>query len=303
MKKSQLSKKLLWSMGIITSALLVGCGGGGGSSTPVVTDPIVTDPIVTDPVVIDPVKKGVTSLFGTLGESNNKEAIAVLTIDTDNDGRYDGKEDTRLSVESKNGSFGFERIEMPESETRKGQLIVTVDGYAPYQSVVSLSNGNSVSVDASSALSKPALKEVIKVSNLSSSARMSSVIEFGINNKGGELQSFSRLISLSQLKAEADLPIEDGRVASYTFNTASIPPEVQTVEATMQTFDSTKPEEMNNFPGTFTGTGLGGTKSATDEVVGLESAAFDLLVLKDENGEEIKLLPTLAKLGKKSGCE
>lgn len=289
-------KILLNGIAVIASALLIGCG-GGSSSNPPADDPIVIDP-VDDPIVTPPTFKGVASISGTLG-SSGKDGIASLKLDIDGDGKYDGKEDTRLSVESKDGSFTFAKIDTLNGKQLKGQLIVSVDGYAPYQQVVTISDGDTLAIDASGAISKPALKEVVSLASLSPSARMGSIIEFGINNSGGELQSFSRLISLSQLKAEADLPIEDGRVSSYTFATASIPPEVTTVEATMQAFDSTKSEDMKNFPGTFTGYGLDGSKSATGDEVGLESAAFDLLVLKDQNGEEIKLLASTSKLTQK----
>lgn len=275
----------------IASLFLVSCGGGGGG-TPASNDD-------EQQVVVPPAKfKGVASISATLG-SSDKEGVAVLKLDIDGDGKYDGKEDTRLSVESKDGSFTFAKIDTLNGKELKGQLIVSVDGYAPYQQVVTIVDKDTLSIDASGAISKPALKEVVSLASLSPSARMGSVIEFGINNNGGKLQSFSRLISLSKLKAEADLPISDDRVSSYTFATASIPTDVQTVEATMQTFDSTKPEDMKNFPGTFTGYGLDGSKSATGDEVGLESAAFDLLVLKDQNGEEIKLVSNTSKLTQK----
>ena len=275
----------------IASLFLVSCGGGGGG-TPASNDN-------DQQVVVPPAKfKGVASISATLG-SSDKEGVAVLKLDIDGDGKYDGKEDTRLSVKSKDGSFTFAKIDTLNGKELKGQLIVSVDGYAPYQQVLTIADKDTLSIDASGAISKPALKEVVSLASLSPSARMGSVIEFGINNNGGKLQSFSRLISLSQLKAEADLPISDDRVSSYTFATASIPTDVQTVEATMQTFDSTKPEDMKNFPGTFTGYGLNGSKSATGDEVGLESAAFDLLVLKDQNGEEIKLVSNTSKLTQK----
>lgn len=280
-----LREKLLYSgMAVIASSLLVGCGGGGGAtSTPAAPVAKIKD---------------LASLSATLGNSS-KEGIAVLKLDTDGDGKYDGKADKRLSVASKDGSFTFNKIDTSGGKEMKGQLIITVDGYVPYQKVVTIAGGDTLSVDASGAISKPALKEVVSLASLSPSARMSSVIEFGINKNGDKLQSFSRLISLSQLRAEANLPVSDGRVSTYTFGTASIPTGVKTVEATMQAFDSTKPKDIDNFPGTFTGYGLNGGKSATGDEVGLESAAFDLLVLKDQNGEKIKLAPTVSKLGKK----
>ncbi len=231
---------------------------------------------------------GVASLSGSVGDVVNP-ITAVLEIDADGDGAYGGKEDRTLSVASTNGSFTFGNIAVVKDVVLKGQLIVTVDGYAPYQQVVSLTDGNSIVVDASAALNKPALKEVVSLAGLSQSARMNSVVEFGIRQSGTKVESFSRLISLSQFRAEADLPIGDDRVSSYTFDTGSFPEDVETVEATMQAFDSTKPEDIKNFPGTFTGKGLGGSKSAADEEVGLLSAAFDLLVLKDQNGQDITL--------------
>jgi len=240
---------------------------------------------------------GIASLSGNAGDVVNP-ITAVLELDVDGDGLYAGKGDRTLSVEARNGSFTFDNIALVKGVKLNGQLIVTAEGYAPLQKLVSFEDGDSVVVDASAALNKPALKEVVNLSGLSSSARMNSVMEFGIRKEGTKVESFSRLISLSQFRAEANLPVDDGRVSTYTFDTGSIPADVKTVEVTMQAFDSTKPDDIQNFPGSFRGYGEGGLAKASGSEVGLESAAFDLLVMKDQNGKEITLETPANKLNK-----
>jgi len=282
MKSRYLQKCFL---GLAASALLIGCGGGGSGGGG-----------GGDGGGGSPSFKGLASLSGTLGV--DKEGFARLLLDTDGDGKYDGKSDITASIKFKDGSFRFEGIKTLKDTVLQGQLIVTVPGYAPYQRIVSLHAGQSYVIDASSALNKPALKEVVSLEGLSKSARMGSVIQFGINKTAEGMQAFSRLISLGQLAAEDSFPVEDGRVSTYQFATASIPEDVKTVEATMQAFDSTKSEDIGNFPGSFRGYGQGGAKSAAGgDEVGLASAAFDLLVLKDQNGQEITLKTEASKLG------
>ena len=195
-----------------------------------------------------------------------------------------------------NGAFAFEDVIVPTGSSVKAQLIVEVDGYAPYQKILTLTAGDNVSLLAEAA-KIPLFKEVVKLSDLSASARMTSVIQFGIRDGADGLESFSRLMSLSELHAEADLPLENGTEATYTFPTGSFPAGVETVEANMQAFDSSDPEDIQYFPGDFSGTGLGGAASAADDEVGLESAAFDMIALKDQNGNPIQLKGSASKLG------
>jgi len=223
------------------------------------------------------------------GEVETGTATAVLELDMDDDGIFNGKADQRIEVSFNKGNFTLNHIVIPEGIKIKGQLTVTVDGYAPYLRVVTVQSGDSILIDASNALNKPALKEVVSLEGLSSSARMNSVVEFGIRKNGDKRESFSRLMSLSEFRAQADVPVGDGRVSTFTLDTGSIPAHVKTVEATLQAFDSTKKEDIGNFPGEFKGKGLNGAKFAADDEVGLESAAFDMFVLKDQNGKNIAL--------------
>ena len=88
-------------------------------------------------------------------------------------------------------------------------------------------------------------------------------------------------------------------VSAYNFETKTFPDGVVTVSANMQAFDSTNPDDISHFPGGFSGVGMSGDKSGADDEVGLASAAFDMIVLTDQDGEQIKLESSKSKLGSK----
>ena len=54
--------------------------------------------------------------------------------------------------------------------------------------------GTKKSIDASDVTKIPIMKEVVKLPSVGSSARMSSVVQFGIRNGTSGLESFSRLV-------------------------------------------------------------------------------------------------------------
>ncbi len=257
----------------LAATALIGCGGGGGTPPPSGGG-----------------GGGVTklsSLAGSVGDSS-KQGRAILKIDKDDDGKFDGKGDLTLTVNVESGAFVFDRIETPEDKLVHGQLIVIMDGYAPFQKAVSLRGGQPFSIDASAALGKPSLKAVVKLGGMSHSARMNTVVQFGIQKSAKGLTAFSRLVSLSKL-ASGEVTDVNGSLSTYQFGLASFDDNVTLLQADMQAFDSTKAEDIEHFPGTFRGYGQSGGKSAADDEVGLQSAAFDMLVLTDQNGQKVSL--------------
>ncbi|BDY12649.1 PKD domain-containing protein [Hydrogenimonas cancrithermarum] len=290
-------KNKMSSLLLAASITFVGCGGGGGGGG---TEPAGT--ITANGVTVVSGTTG-SQTSGTSGRSifktrqtsgTESAAVASVTVDTNEDGIFDEKDPTfTSSVE--NGAFSVEIPLQNLEKTYKGRISVIADGYAPYNKIIEIKAGQTINVLAE-AEKIPVLKETVNLSDLSESARMGSYIRFGIRTTAdGGVNSFSKLVSLSELKAEADANASLGKedLATYTFPLASVPKEVKTLDVTMQAFDSTKPDELQYFPGEFKGKGLSNKANAADDEVGLISAAFDMFVMRDQNGDPVKLIETV----------
>lgn len=278
------------------SFAFVGCSGGGGGGGGTVTPTTTT--------------VSTTSVSGTTGSTSTTstpapsraistsattttvaEGTATLIIDSNANGSFEDSDDLRYSVAVTNGSFSFDEVSLGDLNTTKALLTVEKEGYAPYTKVLTLTKDNAVSVLAEIG-SKPILTEVIDLSSLSASARASSFVKFGVKEGANGVESFSKLMSLSEFKAEADLNLsQDGTVSESVIPTGAFPSGVQSVTANMQSFDSSNPDDFTYFPGALSGHGKPGvTASATtDTEVGLESAGFDMIKLSDQDGNHIDL--------------
>jgi len=273
-------RSMIFSM--VATIAIIGCGGGGSSST-VNTVGDIKPP--TPNYKLD----GSSALSGFIKDGINK-GNALLKLDVDNDGEYDGKNDLKYNIGISDGTFTFTNIKTPKDGKIEGQLVVTVDGYAPYQQLITLHNGDALSVDASAALNKPILKSVVNLANMSQSARLSSFIRFGIKEDSNGLRAFSKLMTLKQLQAEEkNATVGEDALSSYTISLSAVPSGVKVLQASMQAFDSSKEDDLKNFPGAFKGVGLGGKKLSANEEVGLKSAAFDMFNLTDQNGKTVVL--------------
>ena len=232
-----------------------------------------------------------SSLSTMVTNTGNADATATLKVDSNANGRYDDSDDLRYSVAVTKGSFSFNDISLGNRHETKALLTVEKEGYPPYTKVLTLKKDNALSVLAKIG-SKPVLTEVIDLSKLSSADRASSFVKFGVREGANGVESFSKLMSLSEFKAEADLNLsQDGTMSESLIPTGAFPSNVQTVTAKMQSFDSSNPDDFTYFPGALSGHGKPGlTATATgNQEVALESAGFDMMKLTDQNGDHIDL--------------
>jgi len=299
---------------VVVSALVaglsfttVGCSGGSGgsSSTPQTGGGGGGSPS-TAPAAVTSVS-GLTSSSGgsgvngsgtlSRGVSSQNEGSAELIVDANGNGSYNDSEDVTYVTPIVNGTFSFDNVSVDanESVVRNALLTVSKEGFAPYKQLVKLSKGNVVSVLAK--MDKPVLTEVIDLSSLSKSQRASSFVRFGTKDDGSGVQSFSQLMSLSEFRAMADVNLsQDGTQSESIIPVGAFPSDVKKLTVQMQSFDSSNPDDFSHFPGALSGHGKPGLSSALSrgqvgDEVRLESAAFDLLKLTDQNGEMVDLQP------------
>jgi len=190
------------------------------------------------------------------------------------------------------GSFSFDSVVVDETKPTLAQLTLSKKGYAPVVRTLSLKKDNTLSIYADIA-AKPVLTEVIDISSLSQTDRANTFVKFGVTAQNGSLSSFSKMMTLSELKAEA-VDLGAGTLSQTTIPLTAFNADVKSITANMQAFDSTKAKDIALFPGKFSGHGYSastiGTQATTDtEEVALESAAFDLIDLRDQNGNQIDL--------------
>jgi len=285
MKKSS----FIYNLVIVIAAFVIsGCGGGGDNP---IKNPPKNPPSQEPPALQEPRLSGNSTILGDLKQSDIT-GLATLKLDIDSDNSFNSKYDKTLQTPINEGKFEFFNIPTLEDKELKGQLIVEVEGYAPFQMIVTLHKDDSLTIDAHAALNKPLFKQSVKLSGAQPGSVRSGVIEFGIKQDGNKLKPFARLLSLSQFKAmaegESNVSLGDGSITSYYVDVSSIPQDVEIIEATMQAFDSTKEKDLQNFPGEFKGVGLNGNAKANGEVVGLESIAFDYIKFTDQNGKKIE---------------
>ena len=326
--KSGPVKSVAVSAFLAFSLLLSGCGGGGGGSASesAAGGGTVSGGGSTGLTATSVTARGVAVVSGSVsGQSGTTssssaspfastrgvspttvQATAALTVDADETGVFDQKDPTFTAV-TQNGVFSFEVPVADATKEYSARLSVVAEGYAPYNKIVRIKAGKSVNVRADAA-TIPVIRENIDLSTLNASARMTSFVRVGVRKEGGALTGFSKLLSLSDLKAEADqnLSPEAGTEADYTFPVSAIPDSVKSLDISMQAFDSTDPDQLALFPGEFVGKGLEEHAGVTGGEVGLISAAFDLFDIRDQDGNPVTLTePPADKLSASadmSGC-
>jgi len=300
---------------LAVSLSFVGCSGGGGDSGATTQAGGTTPPVssaVSTATVSGSVGSSNKSVSGSSTVANTTSAVdilATLIVDGNGNGKFDDPSDIKLSTRVVDGTFTFENVEVDENGTTEALLSVTRDGFAPYVQTLSLTKDNVVSILAD-VQKKPLYQEVIQLPK-SDEARATSFMVFGMKDGGGGIESFSKLMSLSEFKAMADtnVSLEDsGEITKSVIPVAAFPKGVKTVTASMQSFNSSDPEDFEFFPGKLSGHGKPGlTASATNgnDEVDLESAGFDLLKLTDQNGKLINLEPvgSVSKLSAQAGTE
>ncbi len=247
---------------------------------------------------------GLSSSVSTLGTLFSASATvaevidgsANLIVDSNANGVFDA-DDIRYSAPVVNGSFSFSEVVVSATVKTKAQLSVAKEGFAPYVKTLWLTKDNALTVLAEIG-KKPIFTEVIDLSALSPAQRASSFVKFGVTSTSSGISSFSKLMSLSDLKAEVELNATEGGVLSTSLiPTGAFPSDTTSVTASLQAFDSTNPEDFNYFPGSLSGHGkptLGTTATTDTTEKSLESAGFDMIKLTDQNGEQIDLAPVSA---------
>lgn len=298
--------KMKIKISLVTSALalglalsMLGCsssgggdGGGGGGSAVTTSYTSVSGTTGASSGALTP-----GSLFSTsVADTDVIDGSATLIVDSNSNGTFD-TDDIKYSAPIVNGSFSFSEVAVSATVQTKAQLSVAKDGFAPYVKTLMLTKDNALTVLAEIG-KKPVYTEVIDLSALSSTDRASSFVKFGIASTDSGISSFSKLMSLSEFKAEVDLNTSDnGILSSSVIPAGAFPTDVTTVTASMQAFDSTDAEDFNYFPGSLSGHGkpaIGASATTDTTEKSLESAGFDMIKLTDQNGEQIDLAPVSA---------
>lgn len=278
------------------SLAMIGCSSdsSGGGTAPVGTNTTSYGTASVSGTTATEETTGVapTGVFSAQAEiTQDTSANATLIVDENNDGVYgDSKDVIYTSQVMSDGSFGFEMVRVPETGSVKAQLTVKKDGYAPYTKVISLSNQQNLSLVADAA-STPVGVEVITLPEAGSATRKMSYLKIATGMGSMGVQTYAKVMSLSELQASADVPtFGNGTQSESVIPTASFPDDVTSVTATMRAFDPTDAEDIKKFPGEFKGAGRdAGAAQNTNEIEGLVSVSFDLLELEDQNGNLIEL--------------
>ena len=295
---------------LCTTVLTVGCSSGGGSSS---SDDGGGGGTVTAATTVVSGTTGAGSSAATTSSgafssqtavTESTDTVAVLRVDKNGDGLLDENDLTYSIPVLSDGSFTFDNVAVDATKPTKAQLSVAKEGFAPVVKTVTLTKDTPLSIFADVS-NTPVLTEVVELP-ATASDRANTFLKFGITSGENGLSSFSKLMTLSELQAEADVPLGEG-----TLTTASIPADafdlkVKSVTVQMQAFDSTKADDIAHFPGEFSGHGkpvLGSSATGDDTEGALESAAFDLIKLTDQNGENIELQMTSDKLAGTAGAD
>ncbi|MBU1659442.1 hypothetical protein KKG72_10400 [bacterium] len=269
---------------------LAGCSSGGGDSSGDTTDPVVVtgSSALSGTIAQDTSGDVVTapSRFSAMSVSDiDADASAQLVVDLSKNKIYGDSGDVKYtSVVGVNGSFEFKDVQVNKSGETKAELTVSKNGFAKVTKVVTLTDGQNVSVVAEAG-ALPVLTEVVSIDR-NTTVPGGSYLKLGIKQTSTGLSSYSRIMSLSELHAEATDPsfgLED--VSSSVIPLDTVPPSVTEITADIQAFDPTSEEDSKYFPGEYKGTGVGGSTEERQ----LVSAAFDLVSLKDQNGDPVVL--------------
>ena len=286
---------------LCASVLTVGCSGGGGSSSGSGSDngggsgTVSTATTTVSGTTGSASSAGATSssLFSTqlsAVPTPSNDTTALLRVDKNGDGILDESDYIYSIPVLSDGSFSFDAVTVDEKNATKAQLTVKKEGYAPIVKTVTLRKDTPFSIFADIG-TKPLLTEVVKLPTTASD-RANSFLKFGVTSNEGGVASFSKLMTLSELKAEAAVGLGAGTLTTASIPVSAFGSGVKSVTVKMQTFDSTKKDDIGHFPGAFSGHGkpaIGSSATSDTTENALESAAFDLLELTDQNGNAIDL--------------
>ena len=278
---------------LCATVLTVGCSGSGGSSSSgggtggggAVSAATTT---VSGTTGTGTSGAGTSSVFGAQGAeaTPTTDSTAVLRVDKNADGALDESDYIYSIPVLSDGSFSFDGVVVDETKPTKAQLTVAKEGFSPIVRTITLTKDTPFSIFADIG-TKPILTEVIDLTDVN---KTNTFLQFGISATQSGVSSFSKLMTLSELKANADLG--EGTLTQASIPASAFGDDVKSVTVKMQAFDSTKAGDIEHFPGAFTGHGKPsiGTSATDDETENaLESAAFDLLALTDQNGDAIEL--------------
>ncbi len=279
-------------MSVVVSALVItvtACGGGGSSDS---TAPAAGVTAATGTASVSGSTATATSgisassvFKATATDIVDSTTSAVLIIDSNNNGEFGDSADTVLSATvNTDGAFDFGAISVGITGETKAQITVSKQGFAPYTSIITLTDGQSISVVADAA-STPLLTEVVNISDLRAAGTLStSFLEIGTRSSSLGVSSYSAIRSLSEMKALADVPL-DGDIETRTIiPLAALPDDVTSIKSETQSFDPTNEEDAAKFPGEYIGVGEGSEGEQR-----LVSVGFDYMSLTDQNGNAIEL--------------
>ncbi len=222
----------------------------------------------------------------------DEEASAEVVVDGNGDGVFGGTDIVYTSSVLTDGSFAFENIQIPEEGVTQAQLTVRKNGYAPVTKIVTLANGQSASI-LTDAAAMPVFTEVLAIDKNTTAA--GSYLKIGMKHSATGVTSFAKIMSLSELRAEADDPsFGEDDLSTSVIPLDAIPDDVTEVRADMKAFDPTDPQDSKYFPGEYKGEGKDGTTTPSR----LVSVGFDLVSLTDQNGDPIELDTSAIKASK-----
>jgi len=292
----------------LSTALILavsGCGGGGGDA-----------PVAAAAAALN----GSAGLSGTLGNAGggganpapgrvgarlaptntiDPDASAQLIVDLNKNGTFGDSKDIAYTSQVVNGSFSFSGIKIAEEGVTEAQLTVLKRGFAPVVKVVTLSNGQTLSI-RTEAGTVPLQTEVVALDrNNSNLSLKGAFLKMGLKTTTFGIQSYSKIMSLSQLRAEAATPeYGNGEISTSVIPLDAVPDSVTEIRADMKAFDPTSAEDSKFFPGEYKGVGKPSGAKATNEERQLVSVGFDLISLTDQNGEAIELDASAIKASK-----
>ena len=287
-KYSLMSGALILCASVLTIGCSSGGGSGGGSSGAVSAATTVVSGTTGSGSGGATTTGAFTAQFAPPTDSG--DSAAVLIVDKNGDGILDESDYIYTTAVLTDGSFSFDNVTVDETKPTKAQLTVAKVGYAPVVKTIILEKDSPLSINAVIG-SKPLLTQVVTLP-ATGSDRANTFLKFGLTSTNGSLSSFSKLMTLSELKAEDDLGLGEGTLTEASIPTSAFASDVTTVTVDMQAFDSTDADDIAHFPGSFSGHGkpsIGSTATGDDGENALESAAFDLIKLTDQNGNNIDL--------------
>ena len=226
----------------------------------------------------------------TVAVTETTDTAAFLRVDKNGDGILDDSDYVYTVPVLSDGSFSFDEVTVDTTKPTKAQLAVAREGFAPVVKTVTLTKDTPLSIFADVS-SKPILTEVVTLP-ATTADRANTFLKFGISSDENGFSSFSKLMSLSELQAEADVGLGEGTLTTASIPTSAFDSSVKSVTVNMQAFDSTNADDIAHFPGSFSGHGkpsIGTNATDGDDESALESAAFDLLQLTDQDGNAIEL--------------